>query len=74
MPNNITPAEIIEVEDYEDDEYGPDDFSFVIGPDGELKSFSVPGHLMDEPPEEIKMILALFGIESIHELDHRILH
>lgn len=74
MPNNIPPTEIVEIEDYEEDEYGPDDFSFVIGPDGELKSFSVPGHLMEDPPEEIKMILALFGIESIHELDNRMLH
>lgn len=74
MPNETTPTFTVEVEEYKEDEYGPDDFAFVIGPDGELKSFSVPGHLMEDPPEEILMILSLFGIDSIHELENRTLH
>ena len=73
MPNNFEATVSVE-ECTEDDEYGPDDFSFVIGPDGELKSFSVPEHLMSDPPEEIKMILSLFGIDDIYELGNRILH
>jgi hypothetical protein len=73
MPSNFEAT--VSIEEYtEDDDYGPDDFSFVVGPDGELKSFSVPEHLMSEAPEEIKMILSLFGIDDIHDLDNRTLH
>lgn len=73
MPNNFEATVSIE-ECSEDDDYGPDDFSFVVGPDGELKSFSIPDHLMEDPPEEIKMILSLFGIDDIYSLEHRLLH
>jgi len=74
MPNQIAPA-IVEIEEYEEsDDYGKDDFGFVIGPDGELKSFMIPEHLMEDPPEEVIMILSLFGIDSIHELTNRLLH
>jgi hypothetical protein len=68
MSNNT--EAIVSVEDYdEESDYGPDDFGFVIGPDGGLKSFMIPEHLMDDPPPEILMILEIFGIENIHELD-----
>ncbi len=74
MPNQIAPA-IVEIEEYEEsDDYGKDDFGFVIGPDGELKSFMIPEHLMEDPPEEVTMILSLFGIDNIHELTNRLLH
>jgi hypothetical protein len=74
MPNNNVEA-IVEIEEYEETEdYGPDDFGFVIGPDGELKSFMIPQHLMEDPPEEIKLILSIFGIDDIHELENRTLH
>jgi hypothetical protein len=65
----------VTVEEYtENEDYGPDDFGFVIGPDGNLKSFMIPEHLMTDPPEEVKMILELFGIDDIHELGDRTLH
>jgi hypothetical protein len=57
-----------------EDENDADDFGFVIGSDGHLKSLMVPQHLMDDPPEEVKMILSLFGIENIHQLEERTLH
>jgi len=58
----------------ENDDCGPDDFGFILGPDGNLKSFMIPEHLMTDPPEEVKMILELFGIDDIHELVDRTLH
>ena len=74
MPNQIAPT-IVEIEEYEEsDDFGKDDFGFVIGPDGDLKSFMIPEHLMEDPPEEVTMILSLFGIESIHELSSKLLH
>jgi hypothetical protein len=74
MPSNNVDASISIEEYQENDEYGPDDFGFIIGPDGELKSFMIPEHLMKDPPEEITMILSLFGIEDIYELENKTLH
>lgn len=73
MSNNFEAA--ISIEEYsEDDDFGPDDFTFVLGPDGELKSFIIPEHLMNDPPEEVQLILNFFGIESIYDLENRTLH
>jgi hypothetical protein len=74
MPNNAFNA-TVEIEEFEETEdVGKDDFAFVLGPDGDLKTFMIPEHLMEDPPEEVKLILSLFGIEDIHELENRILH
>ena len=73
MPNNI-PATAVEIEEYEEEEIDADDFGFIIGPDGELKSLMYPEHLMEDPPEEIKMILRIFGIDSIDDIDNRTQH
>lgn len=75
MPNNNVEA-IVQIEEYDEEanEYGPDDFGFVLGPDGDLKSFMIPEHLMDDPPEEVMIILSLFGIDNIHDLENRTLH
>lgn len=73
MPNNI-PANAVEIEEYEEEEIDADDFGFIISPDGELKSLMYPENLMEDPPEEIKMILRIFGIDSIDDIDNRTLH
>jgi hypothetical protein len=73
MPNNVTSQEVVE-EFIEDNDWSPDDFGFIIGPDGELKTLMIPEHLMDDPPEEVKIILELFGIDDIHDLENRKLH
>jgi len=75
MPNNLTTnnASIDEFDD-NDDDLSPDDFGFIIGPDGELKRIMYPEHLMEDPPEEIKMILQIFGIDDIDTLEYRTLH
>lgn len=64
----------IEEQEDDDDDFKPDDFGFIIGPDGELKSVMYPEHLMEDPPEEIKMILQIFGIDNIETLETRTLH
>ena len=73
MPNNTITTEV-EIEEFEPDDFGENDFGFILGPDGDLKSFSIPEHLMENPPEEVIMILQLFGIEDVHEITHRTLH
>ena len=74
MSNNNVET-VVTIEEYdEENDYGPDDFGFVLGPDGELKSFMIPEHLMEDPPEEVLMILSIFGIDDIHDLGQRTLH
>lgn len=73
MSHNPTTDYIVEDEIVEDD-YSADDFAFVIGPDGELKSIVIPEHLMDDPPEEVRAILEIFGIDNIHTLEERTVH
>lgn len=74
MPNNATTNASIEEFDDSEDDFSADDFGFIIGPDGELKSIMYPEHLMEDPPEEIKLILQIFGIEDIEAIENRTLH
>lgn len=75
MSNNLTNTSIEDLDDNDDnDDFAADDFGFIIGPDGELKSVMYPEHLMEDPPEEITMILQIFGIDSIDTLENRTLH
>lgn len=75
MPNNAT-TNVVEIEEEynEESDFGRDDYGFIIGPDGDLKSIIMPEHLMEDPPEEIKLILSIFGIDNIHELENKPLH
>ena len=73
MPNNTTiPAVDLEVE--EDDDFDPSDFGFIISADGELKSIMYPEDLMEEPQEEIKLIMKIFGIADLDTSETRTLH
>jgi len=73
MSNNLATVEIEEYQE-DEDEMHHDDFGFIIGPDGSLKSVMYPEHLMDDPPQEIQAILSVFGIDSFNELGNRTLH
>lgn len=58
----------------DEEEFGPDDYGFIIGPDGTLKSIVYPEDLMEAPPEEVQLILRLYGIDDYETLDGRTLH
>jgi hypothetical protein len=73
MANNIENIAEVEEADFEN-EFDRDDFGFIISADGELKSVMYPEHLMDDPPEEIKMILEIFGIDNFETIENRVLH
>lgn len=62
-----------EVNEY-DDEFGPEDFGFVIGPDGELKSMTIPENLMEDPPKTVRKIMKIFGIRDIQEVTITTIH
>jgi hypothetical protein len=63
------------IEEFEEtEEFGRDDFGFILGPDGELKSVMIPEDHMGELPEEVTMILSMYGIDDINKLNNRLLH
>ena len=62
-----------EVNEY-DDEFGPEDFGFVIGPDGELKSITLPENLMEDPPKTVRKIMKIFGIRDLQEVTITTIH
>jgi len=73
MPNNTTANEVI-IEELDEEEHSLDDFEFIIDSNGDLKSMVIPEHLMNDPPEEIQLIMRLYGIEDLNMLDNRTLH
>ena len=68
----VTSGAIIELE--EGGDLSPGDFGFIINPDGSLKSLMIPENLMGDPPEEVQLILEMFGIDNVHQLENRTLH
>lgn len=70
--------EELEVTDlFDDEEMSDDDYVFVIGPNGELKSVLLPDNeeLSFNPPEQIKQMLAVYDIADIDQfLEPRVLH
>jgi hypothetical protein len=56
-------------EEYYEDDIGDDDYGFVFGPDGELKSVFLPSGIVMEPPKKIKKILKMFGIKDIDDIE-----
>ena len=74
MPNSIQSTDVLIDEYEEQNEDAAEDFTFILHSDGSLKSFSVPQHLMDELPDEVQLILELYGIEDIHQLNTRTIH
>jgi hypothetical protein len=67
-----TAGQVVEIDENED--LKPGDFGFIISSDGSLKSLMIPENLMEEPPEEVQLILEMFGIEDVHRLENRTLH
>ena len=60
---------------YDDDEdFTDEDYGFILGPDGELKSLMIPEYLMEDPPKKILKILKILGIKDIHDLEPKTLH
>lgn len=57
-----------------DSEYDPEDFGFIIGPDGKLKTLVIPEELMQDPPKEVLEILKIFGIDNFYDLENQTLH
>jgi hypothetical protein len=69
-------SEELAVEDglYEDQDIGAEDYGFILGPDGELKSLFLPDVLPFKQPKNVYKILKMFGIRDPEQLDNDTLH
>ena len=51
-----------------DDVFGDDDYVFVLGPDGRLKTAMIPEGVSFESPENVNKILNIFGMSDIDNM------
>lgn len=51
-----------------DDVFGDDDYVFVLGPDGQLKTAMIPEKASFESPENVNKILNIFGMSDIDNM------
>jgi hypothetical protein len=56
------------------EELDDDDYCFIIGPDGELKTVITPTVLPFKTPKNIQKILKLYGIQDPEQLGDNTLH
>lgn len=63
-----------DLQDAYDDEITDEDYGFVFGPDGALKSVFVPPELMDSIPETVMQVFKLCGIENPHNVYIHTIH
>jgi S-adenosylmethionine hydrolase len=58
----------LEIDDVYDDEISDEDYGFIVGPDGELKSVFLPDNGVFKPPKQIQKILKIFGITDVDNI------
>jgi len=68
-------SEELAIEDgiYEGD-LDDEDYGFVVGPDGELKSIIVPDVVPFKTPKKIQKIFKMFGISDPGQIGNSTLH
>lgn len=57
------------VEDMYDTEIGEEDYGFILGPNGELKSVFMPDVVPFKQPKNIQKILKIFGVHDIERFN-----
>jgi len=55
------------IEGFEDD-IGDNDYVFVLGEDGQLKTVFLPDEIPVDTPEKVQQILTVFGIDDIDNI------
>lgn len=65
--------ELETAQDVYDTDIGDDDYGFILGPNGELKSVFLPDDT-SRVPKKVKRLLKMFGIHDIDQLDNTTLH
>jgi hypothetical protein len=69
-------SEELAIEDgmYNENDIGDEDYGFILGPNGELKSVFLPDVVPFKPPKNISKIFKLFGIRDPEQLANTTLH
>jgi hypothetical protein len=57
-----------------DTEISDEDYGFILGPDGELKSVFLPDNMPFKQPKNVAKILRMFKIMDGDQLDNTTLH
>jgi hypothetical protein len=57
-----------------DSDIGEEDYGFILGPDGKLKSLFLPDYVPFKQPKNVQKILKIFGIVDVEALDNTTLH
>jgi hypothetical protein len=60
-----TAQQDVNQDDVYDTEISDEDYGFILGPDGELKSLFLPESVPFKTPKNIARILKVFGISDI---------
>lgn len=68
MSKPNTSEEVTTFEDVYDSEMSDDDYGFILGPNGELKSVFVPDNASFNTPKNVLKILKMFGIYDVDNL------
>jgi hypothetical protein len=58
-----------EFDDSYETDIADDDYGFIIGPDGELKTLFLPDNVPFKAPKNIEKILKILGINDISNVD-----
>jgi hypothetical protein len=61
-------------DDIYDTEISDDDYGFILGPDGELKSVFLPDVVPFKQPKNVQKIFKMFGIVDADQIDDPTLH
>lgn len=61
-------VEEFDVEEMYETEISGEDYAFIIGANGELKSICLPDEIPFKPPKNIARLLKIFGINDIGDI------
>ena len=68
-------SEELAIEDgLQEDDIGDEDYGFILGPDGELKSVFLPDVVPFKPPKKIQKMFRMFGITDPEQINNPTLH
>ena len=70
MTNKNTKNKDVALDEYDDeyDEITDEDYGFVIGPDGELKSVFLPVEYTPDIPDSVRKIFKILGITDLDDV------
>jgi hypothetical protein len=72
--SKVSQDQEVDVGDIYDTEISDEDYGFVLGPDGELKSVFLPDNIPFKQPKNVQKIFKMFGIRDAEQLDNDTLH